>query len=136
MSRFSDGQKRMRGVVYLVLEEAHEFAPKERTGIGAESMAIHYAKQLATAGRSKGIRIDQDKLRAIIGTAVQEAKFRRPCARKSLGSTPSWRRSRRCRPPIRLQSRRLIATDSSAVSGGDLRMPSHRRVSHSMCTGT
>ena len=49
--------KRMRGVVYLVLEEAHEFAPKERTGIGAESMAIHYAKQLATAGRSKGIRI-------------------------------------------------------------------------------
>jgi uncharacterized protein len=49
--------KRMRGVVYLVLEEAHEFAPKERTGIGAESMAIHYAKQLATAGRSKGIRL-------------------------------------------------------------------------------
>jgi uncharacterized protein len=49
--------KRMRGVVYLLLEEAHEFAPKERTGIGAESMAIHYAKQLATAGRSKGIRI-------------------------------------------------------------------------------
>jgi uncharacterized small protein (DUF1192 family) len=49
--------KRMRGVVYLVLEEAHEFAPKERTGIGAESIAIHYARQLATAGRSKGIRI-------------------------------------------------------------------------------
>lgn len=49
--------KRMRGVVYLVLEEAHEFAPKERSGIGAENMAIHYAKQLATAGRSKGIRI-------------------------------------------------------------------------------
>lgn len=49
--------KRMRGVVYLVMEEAHEFAPKERSGIGAENMAIHYAKQLATAGRSKGIRI-------------------------------------------------------------------------------
>ena len=34
------------------------------------------------------------------------------------------------------RSRRLIATDSSAVSGRDLRTPSHRRVSHSMCTGT
>lgn len=49
--------KKMRGVVYLVIEEAHEFAPKERSGIGAESMAIHWAKKLATAGRSKGIRI-------------------------------------------------------------------------------
>ncbi|MDB5618396.1 DUF87 domain-containing protein [Tardiphaga sp.] len=49
--------KRMRGVVYLVLEEAHEFAPKERSGIGAETMAIHWAKKLATAGRSKGIRL-------------------------------------------------------------------------------
>jgi Helicase HerA, central domain len=49
--------KRMRGVVYLVFEEVHEIVPKERTGIGAESMAIHYAKQLATAGRSKGIRL-------------------------------------------------------------------------------
>ncbi|CAN7382169.1 DUF87 domain-containing protein [Bradyrhizobium sp. LjRoot220] len=49
--------KKMRGVVYLVIEEAHEFAPKERSGIGAESMAIHFAKKLATAGRSKGIRM-------------------------------------------------------------------------------
>jgi len=49
--------KRMRGVVYLVIEEAHEFAPKERSGIGAENMAIHWAKKLATAGRSKGIRM-------------------------------------------------------------------------------
>lgn len=49
--------KKMRGVVYLVIEEAHEFAPKERSGIGAESMAIHFAKKLATAGRSKGIRL-------------------------------------------------------------------------------
>lgn len=49
--------KRMRGVVYLVIEEAHEFAPKERSGIGAESLAIHNAKKLATAGRSKGIRM-------------------------------------------------------------------------------
>lgn len=49
--------RKMRGVVYLVLEEAHEFAPKERSGIGAESLAIHFAKKLATAGRSKGIRL-------------------------------------------------------------------------------
>jgi hypothetical protein len=46
-----------RGVIYLVIEEAHEFAPKERSGIGAESMAMHWAKKLATAGRSKGIRL-------------------------------------------------------------------------------
>lgn len=49
--------KSARGVVYLVIEEAHEFAPKERSGIGAENMAIHWAKKLATAGRSKGIRL-------------------------------------------------------------------------------
>lgn len=47
----------MRGVLYLVIEEAHEFAPKERAGFGAENMAIHFAKKLATAGRSKGIRL-------------------------------------------------------------------------------
>jgi len=70
MADFSDGglqkffndfapalMKKMRGVVYLVIEEAHEFAPKERSGIGAENMAIHWAKKLATAGRSKGIRM-------------------------------------------------------------------------------
>lgn len=49
--------KKMRGVLYLVIEEAHEFAPKERSGIGAENLAIHWAKKLATAGRSKGIRL-------------------------------------------------------------------------------
>lgn len=49
--------RKMRGVLYLVIEEAHEFAPKERSGIGAENMAIHWAKKLATAGRSKGIRL-------------------------------------------------------------------------------
>jgi DNA helicase HerA-like ATPase len=49
--------RHMRGVLYLVIEEAHELAPKERAGIGAENMAIHYAKKLATAGRSKGIRL-------------------------------------------------------------------------------
>ena len=46
-----------RGVIYLVIEEAHEFAPKERSGIGSENLAIHWAKKLATAGRSKGIRL-------------------------------------------------------------------------------
>lgn len=49
--------KSARGVIYLVIEEAHEFAPKERSGIGAETVAIHWAKKLATAGRSKGIRL-------------------------------------------------------------------------------
>jgi len=49
--------RKMRGVIYLVMEEAHEFAPKERAGFGAENMAIHWAKKLATAGRSKGIRL-------------------------------------------------------------------------------
>lgn len=49
--------RKMRGVVYLVMEEAHLFAPKERSGIGAENMSIHWAKTMATAGRSKGIRL-------------------------------------------------------------------------------
>lgn len=49
--------RKMRGVVYLVIEEAHLFAPKERSGVGAENMSIHWAKTLATAGRSKGIRL-------------------------------------------------------------------------------
>lgn len=49
--------KRNKGVVHLVIEEAHEFAPKERSGIGAENMAIHWAKKLATGSRTKGIRL-------------------------------------------------------------------------------
>lgn len=49
--------RRMKGMTYLVIEEAHLFAPKERSGIGKENMAIHWAKTLATAGRSKGIRL-------------------------------------------------------------------------------
>jgi hypothetical protein len=49
--------RKMRGVLYLVMEEAHEFAPKERSGIGNENMAIYAAKKLATAGRSKGLRL-------------------------------------------------------------------------------
>src|SRR6185437_2674048 len=47
----------MRGVLHLVLEEAHEFAPKERSGASGENMAVYQAKKLATAGRSKGIRL-------------------------------------------------------------------------------
>lgn len=46
----------MTGVLYLVLEEAHEFAPKERLG-GEETHSIHWAKKLAAAGRSKGLRL-------------------------------------------------------------------------------
>lgn len=47
----------MRGILYLVIDEAHEMAPKERAGFGQENQALHYAKKLATAGRSKGIRL-------------------------------------------------------------------------------
>lgn len=49
--------RHMHGVVYLVIEEAHEVAPKERAGFGAENLSIHWAKKLATGGRSKGIRL-------------------------------------------------------------------------------
>lgn len=49
--------RRMRGVVHLVMEEAHEFAPKERAGFGDENLQIHHAKRLATAGRSRGVRL-------------------------------------------------------------------------------
>ena len=49
--------QRMKGVCYLVIEEAHMLAPKERAGIGHENMSIHWAKVLATAGRTKGIRL-------------------------------------------------------------------------------
>lgn len=49
--------KNVRGVVYLVIEEAHEIAPKERAGFGAENMAIHWAKKLATGSRTKGIKL-------------------------------------------------------------------------------
>lgn len=49
--------RKQKGVLYLVLEEAHMFAPKERAGEEAENMAIHLAKIMATAGRSKGIRL-------------------------------------------------------------------------------
>jgi len=49
--------KHIKGVVYLVIEEAHEIAPKERAGFEKENMAIHWAKKLATGSRSKGIRL-------------------------------------------------------------------------------
>lgn len=49
--------RKQRGVLYLVIEEAHEFAPKERSGVGEENMAVYYAKKIATAGRTKGIRL-------------------------------------------------------------------------------
>lgn len=49
--------RKMRGVLYLVIEEAHIFAPKERAGFGSENMAIHWSKTIATAGRTKGIRL-------------------------------------------------------------------------------
>lgn len=49
--------RNVRGVVYLVIEEAHEVAPKERAGWGSENLSIHWAKKLATGSRTKGIRL-------------------------------------------------------------------------------
>lgn len=49
--------RRNRGVLYLVMEEAHMFAPKERSGLEGENFAVHYAKLIATAGRTKGLRL-------------------------------------------------------------------------------
>lgn len=46
-----------RGVVYLVVEEAHIFAPKERAGFGEEAKSTHWLNKLATGARSKGIRL-------------------------------------------------------------------------------
>lgn len=49
--------RHVKGVVYLVVEEAHTFAPKEKFGLSGESMAIHWMKKLATGTRTKGIRL-------------------------------------------------------------------------------
>lgn len=49
--------KKMKGVLYLVIEEAHEIAPKERAGFDKENLGVYWAKRLATAGRTKGIRL-------------------------------------------------------------------------------
>jgi hypothetical protein len=48
--------RNMTGVVYLVVEEAHIFAPKERL-MGEQNLAIHWMKRLASAARSKGVRM-------------------------------------------------------------------------------
>lgn len=47
----------VRVVVRLVLEEAHELAPKEKSGISGENIGVYHAKKLATAGRSLGVRL-------------------------------------------------------------------------------
>lgn len=49
--------KHTRGVLRLVIEEAHNIAPKERIGVGHESLAVYWAKKLATGGGMKGIRL-------------------------------------------------------------------------------
>ncbi len=49
--------RNIKGVLYLVIEEAHEIAPKERAGFGKENMAVYWAKKLATGSRTKGIRL-------------------------------------------------------------------------------
>lgn len=49
--------RNIKGVLYLVIEETHEIAPKERAGFGKENMAVYWAKKLATGSRTKGIRL-------------------------------------------------------------------------------
>lgn len=49
--------RNIKGVLYLVIEEAHEIAPKERAGFGKENMSVYWAKKLATGSRTKGIRL-------------------------------------------------------------------------------
>jgi hypothetical protein len=49
--------RKNKAPLHLVLEEAHEFAPKERSGVGAENMAVYWSKKLATGARSKGVRL-------------------------------------------------------------------------------
>lgn len=58
--------KSIRGVVVLVIEEAHEIAPKEMAGFGKENMSIYWAKKIATGSRTKGIRL-------IVGTQRTQA---------------------------------------------------------------
>lgn len=48
--------KSSRGVLHLVLEEAHEFAPKTIT-TREEPISVKVSKKLATGGRTKGIRL-------------------------------------------------------------------------------
>lgn len=48
--------KRVKGVVHLVIEEAHTFAPKQQT-LKEEPMSIFWAKRLASASRTKGLRV-------------------------------------------------------------------------------
>jgi hypothetical protein len=49
--------KKTKGVLYLVIEEAHELAPKERVGFEKENMGVYWAKKLATGARSRGLRM-------------------------------------------------------------------------------
>jgi hypothetical protein len=49
--------RNMKGVLYLVVEEAHIFAPKEKPGFGEESKSTHWMTRIATGARSKGIRL-------------------------------------------------------------------------------
>lgn len=50
-------KKKQDGVLYLVIEEAHEFAPKERAGLDGENMSLYWTKKLATGAGSLGIRL-------------------------------------------------------------------------------
>lgn len=46
-----------KGVLHLVVEEAHIFAPKDQRGDGNISHSIHWMSRIASGARSKGIRL-------------------------------------------------------------------------------
>lgn len=46
-----------KGVMHLIVEEAHIFAPKDQRGDGNISHSIHWMSRIATGARSKGIRM-------------------------------------------------------------------------------
>lgn len=48
--------RRIVGVLYIVIDEAHLFAPKEGRG-GDESMATYWFKRMASGSGSKGVRL-------------------------------------------------------------------------------
>lgn len=49
--------RKTKGVLYLVIEEAHELAPKERVGFNKENLGVYWAKKLAIGARSRGLRL-------------------------------------------------------------------------------
>lgn len=106
--------RKMRGVVYLVIEEAHLFAPKERSGIGSENMAIHWAKMLATAGRQK---LPAGEL-AILEVLI--AAHPAAVSREEIGDATEYKSSSRNEYLRRLKARQLIEIRTDGIIATDL----------------